>query len=88
MRRKTPHATNLQPDSNPAKPTSEGLPTLTLIPQRDEEKRERGHLLLRFKVYPKMLREEAIPSSLDACEIVPAQLGESIGDFGALATAL
>jgi glucokinase len=35
-----------------------------------------------------ILQEEALDSSLAACQIVPAELGESIGDFAALATAL
>jgi glucokinase len=34
------------------------------------------------------LQEEALDSSLAACRILPAELGESIGDYAALATAL
>jgi glucokinase len=34
-----------------------------------------------------VLREEAIPYALDVCEIVPAGLGEAIGDHAALAVA-
>jgi glucokinase len=33
------------------------------------------------------LRQEAIPLSLDVCEIVPPELGEAIGDYAALAVA-
>ena len=36
----------------------------------------------------KMLRKEAIPSALEVCEIRPAELGESIGDFAALCVAV
>jgi glucokinase len=35
-----------------------------------------------------ILQEEALASSLAVCQIVPAELGESIGDYAALATAL
>ena len=35
-----------------------------------------------------ILQEEALDSSLAACQIVPAELGELIGDYAALATAL
>jgi glucokinase len=35
-----------------------------------------------------ILQKEALDSSLAACQIVPAELGESIGDYAALATAL
>lgn len=34
------------------------------------------------------LAKEALPHSLDACAIVPAELGETIGDHGAVAIAL
>ena len=34
------------------------------------------------------LEKEALGPALDVCEIVPAQLGESIGDYAAIATAL
>jgi glucokinase len=36
----------------------------------------------------KIIREESIPSSAQACKIVPAALGERIGDFAALCVAL
>ncbi|MCY1719429.1 ROK family protein [Prolixibacteraceae bacterium Z1-6] len=35
-----------------------------------------------------ILQEEAIPSAVEVCQIKPAQLGESIGDFAALCVAL
>lgn len=34
------------------------------------------------------LQKEALPQSLAACQIIPAQLGDTIGDFAALSTAL
>ncbi len=34
-----------------------------------------------------VLREECLPHALDACRIVPAGLGEQVGDFAALAVA-
>lgn len=36
----------------------------------------------------KVLRRETIPASLEVCRIVPAGLGESIGDFAALCVAI
>jgi glucokinase len=36
----------------------------------------------------KVLRQEAIPASLAVCRIVPAGLGDSIGDFAALCVAI
>lgn len=36
----------------------------------------------------KSLQEEALPKSLQACEIVPAELSERIGDYGAIVSAL
>lgn len=36
----------------------------------------------------RMLKEEAIPSAVEVCQIKPALLGESIGDFAALCVAL
>ncbi len=36
----------------------------------------------------RMLQKEAIPAAVDVCEIKPAELGESIGDFAALCVAL
>ena len=35
-----------------------------------------------------ILAEEAIPSAVEVCQIKPALLGESIGDFAALCVAL
>jgi glucokinase len=35
-----------------------------------------------------VLKKEAIPRSLEVCDILPAQLGEQIGDFASLAIAL
>ncbi|MCC6803207.1 MAG: ROK family protein [Anaerolineae bacterium] len=43
--------------------------------------------LLEAPMYA-VLREEALSYALDVCEIVPAGLGESIGDYAALAVAL
>lgn len=34
-----------------------------------------------------VLKKEALPQSLDACKIVPAELGEKIGDVAALSAA-
>jgi len=36
----------------------------------------------------RIIREEAIPSSAQACQVVPASLGERVGDFAALCVAL
>ena len=36
----------------------------------------------------RIIREEAIPNSVQACKIVPAALGERIGDYAALCVAL
>jgi glucokinase len=36
----------------------------------------------------KVLQKEAIPSALDVCRIVPARLGDSIGDYAALCVAI
>lgn len=36
----------------------------------------------------KIIEREALSVSSGCCRVVPAQLGESIGDFGAIATAL
>jgi len=47
----------------------------------------RCHALLRPAMDAR-LREEALEHSLAACEIVPAQLGETIGSHGAIAAAL
>ncbi len=44
---------------------------------------------LFFKpILEEVLRKEAIPSALEVCKIVPAELGESIGDFAALCVAV
>jgi len=40
------------------------------------------------KEMQKMLEKEALKNSLSVCEIVPAQLGEQIGDYGAVVAAL
>lgn len=47
----------------------------------------RSHHLL-WNETEKALKKEALPFSLDCCRIVPAELGESIGDYGAIAAAL
>ena len=47
----------------------------------------RNEELFRPHVY-RILEQEAIPSALDACRIVPAELGDSIGDFAALCVAV
>ena len=46
----------------------------------------RAHNLLEEEMF-KTLKKEAIPLSLGACEISPAQLGDSIGDYAALGLA-
>ena len=44
---------------------------------------------LFFKpILEEVLLKEAIPSALEVCKIVPAELGESIGDFAALCVAV
>jgi glucokinase len=44
---------------------------------------------LLFKpILEAVLLKEAIPSALEVCKIVPAELGESIGDFAALCVAV
>ena len=35
-----------------------------------------------------VLKKEALPSSLEVCKIVPAELGDSIGDYAALCVAI
>ena len=42
---------------------------------------------LFMPVVEPILREEALPDALDVCRIVPAALGENIGDYAALAVA-
>ena len=39
-------------------------------------------------IIEKVLRQEAIPASLEVCKIVPAELGDSIGDYAALCVAV
>jgi glucokinase len=39
-------------------------------------------------IIEKVLRQEAIPASLEVCRIVPAELGDSIGDYAALCVAI
>jgi glucokinase len=39
-------------------------------------------------VIEKVLRQEAIPAANEVCRIVPAQLGDSIGDYAALCVAV
>ena len=36
----------------------------------------------------KIIREEALPQAAGCCKVVPALLGERIGDYAAVATAL
>lgn len=36
----------------------------------------------------KVIREEAIPSAIDVCEVVPAALGDAVGDFASLSVAI
>ncbi len=45
-----------------------------------------GHLLTESM--KKIIEEEALPLSAGCCKILPAALGESIGDYAAVATAL
>ena len=45
-----------------------------------------GHLLRESM--DRVIRENALPSSLSVCRIVPAALGEQIGDYGAIAAAM
>lgn len=47
----------------------------------------RNEELLKPLIY-KELRKEAIPEALEVCKIVPAELGEQIGDFAALSVAI
>ena len=44
-----------------------------------------GHLLIESM--KKEIEKEALPQSLGVCRILPAQLGESIGDYAAIAAA-
>jgi glucokinase len=47
----------------------------------------RNEMLFKTLIEP-VLRREAIPAALDVCRIVPAQLGDSIGDYAALCVAI
>jgi glucokinase len=47
----------------------------------------RNEMLFKTLIEP-VLRKEAIPAALDVCRIVPAQLGDSIGDYAALCVAI
>jgi glucokinase len=47
----------------------------------------RNESLFRPLIEP-VLRREAIPAALDVCRIVPAELGDSIGDYAALCVAI
>ena len=35
----------------------------------------------------KVIKKEALPLAAEVCEVVPAMLGDSIGDYAALAVA-
>ena len=47
----------------------------------------RSHHLL-WQSTEKIIKQEALPLSAGCCQVVPARLGESIGDYAAIATAL
>lgn len=47
----------------------------------------RSHNLL-WKSAEKIIKKEALPLAYNCCEVVPASLGEQIGDYAAIATAL
>jgi glucokinase len=47
----------------------------------------RNELLFKPLIEP-VLRREAIPAALEVCRIVPAELGDSIGDYAALCVAI
>ncbi len=47
---------------------------------------ERSSALLKDKM-TEYLKKEALPQAVEACSIVPAELGDSIGDFAALGVA-
>ncbi len=47
----------------------------------------RSHHLL-WKSTEEIIKQEALPLSAGCCQVVPAKLGESIGDYAAIATAL
>ncbi|MBQ2922965.1 MAG: ROK family protein [Tyzzerella sp.] len=43
---------------------------------------------LLWEATKRVIENEALSPAADVCEVVPAELGENIGDFGAIATAL
>lgn len=47
----------------------------------------RNEMLFKQLIEP-VLKREAIPAALEVCRIVPAQLGDSIGDYAALCVAI
>ncbi len=47
----------------------------------------RNEMLFKNLIEP-VLRQEAIPAALEVCRIVPAELGDSIGDYAALCVAI
>lgn len=47
----------------------------------------RNEMLFKSLIEP-VLKKEAIPAALEVCRIVPAELGESIGDYAALCVAI
>jgi glucokinase len=47
----------------------------------------RNEMLFKSLIEP-VLRKEAIPAALEVCRIVPAELGDSIGDYAALCVAI
>jgi glucokinase len=47
----------------------------------------RNEMLFKSLIEP-VLRREAIPAALEVCRIVPAELGDSIGDYAALCVAV
>jgi glucokinase len=47
----------------------------------------RSHKLL-WESAEEELKKETLSCSLDVCKVVPSELGENIGDYAALATAL
>jgi len=47
----------------------------------------RNEMLFKSLIEP-VLKREAIPAALEVCRIVPAELGESLGDYAALCVAI
>jgi len=47
----------------------------------------RNEMLFKSLIEP-VLKREAIPAALEVCRIVPAELGDSIGDYAALCVAI